>query len=76
MNSERVGGDYKRVVELIVLSCLGKVSNDLQLFLADKKVKNVFDAAVCADDYYLICNQFKPKDTSKAAPPKHNVSAS
>ena len=48
--------------ELIILENFkGKMEPDLQLFLADKKVKTAYEAAVYADNYYLVRKHVKPK---------------
>ncbi|MPC95132.1 hypothetical protein E2C01_090329 [Portunus trituberculatus] len=64
MNSENLKGDYNRIEELMILECfMSKLDPDVQLFIADKGVKTASEAAVCADDYYLVRSQFKPKTT-------------
>lgn len=73
MRSEQVAEKYDRLKELVILeNFLGKLEPELQLYLADRGVKTASQAAICADDYYLIRQQFKTRDVTKTTPNYNN----
>ena len=55
IRSERVYEDFERLSELVILeNFMGNLDTDLHIYLADKGVKTPAEAAVFADDYYLV----------------------
>lgn len=64
--SERVENDFNKLEELLLMEhFLSKLEPDVKLYLCDKKLKTVEEAAVYADDYFLLRGQPKIKYHSK-----------